>query len=478
MPIPIVIPRRLRREAPVVALHDVRERREGRDGRDGRGEYARNAAHVPHAARVARGQQRTTENVRYRQRITEEPAPVKRRKGKRARPTIPIMAAMVVPVVLLILLLMPRALGISFFPSGFPLFGTPPVATIYVTAQSKTLQDRYVLTASPQVQAPDLTTHTIPDRVVQNTAAAGTSVQTTGNKTVAGVQARGVVFFLNNSDTPITIPAQTELMTAGGVQVQTVQDVQVPPHQNGQNGRASVPAIAVTPGVVGDIAAHTLDGPCCSDGITVRNFDPFSGGVDPQSVRVVAQADVDGVRNALAPKLEQQVLQQLQHQLASGEIMVGKPTYAVSASASSPVGSQATQVQIMINVTGSATVYNRDVAEHTAAQLLSQQATQTLGNGYQLRGLPTVTTSPAIQTGKNGIIYLSLSVRGLWVYALSSQQMSQWPQSIKGATSAAALAYLNAQPGVAGVEIHLPFGADHLPTDITEIKIVLVDISS
>jgi len=84
-----------------------------------------------------------------------------------------------------------------------------------------------------------------------------------------------------------------------------------------------------------------------------------------------------------------------------------------------------------------------------------------------------VTTLRVVQQGQNGLIYLSVSVQGHWMYAFSVQQLSQWRQSIKGASSALALAYLNAQAGVVAVRIQLPFGSDHLPTSVDQIKIVL-----
>jgi len=78
-----------------------------------------------------------------------------------------------------------------------------------------------------------------------------------------------------------------------------------------------------------------------------------------------------------------------------------------------------------------------------------------------------------VQQGKNGVIYLSVTVHEVWVYSFSSQQVNRWKQSIRGATSVAALAFLNEQPGVAAVQIHMPFGTDRLPTSIDQIKIVL-----
>src|SRR5713226_1103068 len=63
----------------------------------------------------------------------------------RRRFTLSVVAATLVPLVLLILLIMPRVLGFSFFPSGFPVFGAMPFATISITVRSKTLQDTYLL---------------------------------------------------------------------------------------------------------------------------------------------------------------------------------------------------------------------------------------------------------------------------------------------------------------------------------------------
>ncbi|MBV9710379.1 MAG: protein kinase, partial [Ktedonobacteraceae bacterium] len=82
---------------------------------------------------------RTTDSVKNRTRTTEEPL-----QQAHKRTHVALFVGIVVPVILLILLIMPRVLGISIFPSGFPIFGTPPMATITITAQSKTVQDKYI----------------------------------------------------------------------------------------------------------------------------------------------------------------------------------------------------------------------------------------------------------------------------------------------------------------------------------------------
>lgn len=334
------------------------------------------------------------------------------------------------------------------------------------------------MTASPQVQTPDLATHTMPDHIVQITLSDSSTVQTTGMVSLAGTQAHGTVLLTNSSTQPITIPAQFILTTPSGVRVQTTQTVQIPPHHDGEDGKNSTSAQAVNPGTAGNIPAHALDGTCCNNGVSATNPAPFSGGTDAQMVHAVTQADIDSAKNTLAAKLQSQVARQLQKKLGGDEIIAGQPKYEVTASPSSPVGTQTDQVQVLVRLAGTVVGYSRNVVNHIAAQLLSQQATKTLGSPYQLQGTPSIDMPKVVQQGNNGLIYLSVSVHGLWVYPLSPEQMRQWRQSIKGAPSAAALAYLTTQAGVGAVQIHLPFGTDHLPLSLDDIKIVLVSTLS
>ncbi|GAC1614962.1 MAG: hypothetical protein NVS4B11_01150 [Ktedonobacteraceae bacterium] len=446
VPMPLPVPRRIRNGPSPV---QVRERHERQD--------------------KPRITEEAIKNPKEKQRITEEPSPLRR---KRRGANVPLLATMAVPTVLLLLLLMPHVLGISFFPSGFPLFGTPPVATVFVTPQTKPLQATYVLTASPRTTTPDLITRTIPDRILQSAASASSTVPTTGTKSIAGVQAQGVVEFFNSSKTPFVAPMI--LTSASGIRVQLAQTVSVPPRQKGQDGEASGPASAVNDGANGNIAAHTLDGTCCGNGISVKNIEAFSGGVDAQVLHIVAQADLDGVQKTLMPKLQQQVAQKLQHLLPSDETTAGEPVYNTTISSSDTVGTQVDQVQVQVSVSGSLPSYSRNVMNHVATQLLDKQALQTLGSSYQLQGTLSIAPPHVDVHGKDGLVYLNVAVHGTWIYVFSTQQTSQWRQIIKGATSAAALAYLNTQEGVASVQIHLPFQADHFPTVNNEITIVVV----
>jgi hypothetical protein len=355
------------------------------------------------------------------------------------------------------------------------LLGAAPVATVYITPQSKTLQDIYVLTASPQVKQADLVTRTIPAHVLSGTASDSSTIATTGTKNEGGATAQGRVVFTNNGDTDVTVPDTLVLTTPSGVRFQVSEGFTVPAQQNGRNGKVTVTVTAQQPGAAGNIAPHALDGTCCNDMLTVKNNDAFTGGADPQVTHVVAQSDIDGARNSLVTKLKAQILQQLRPQLQTGEIFAGQPSYQITTSSSVPVGAQADHVQVNVSLVGQATAYSSALATRTAAQLLRAYATQHLGPNYQAQSDPSVTAPPGVQPGSNGSAYISISVHGLWSYVLTEQQFSQWRQSIRGATLPAAQAYLKAQPGIANFQINLPFGADHIPDAIDEIKIVTIN---
>jgi len=328
------------------------------------------------------------------------------------------------------------------------------------------------LTASPQVKNADVSTRIIPDHSVGATATDSRSTPATGTTTIAGVQARGTVLFVNSNDSVISVPLGVTFTSTSGVQVQISQSVDVPARHGGRNGTISTSAVALMSGTAGNIPPYTLSTKCCN-GLTVSNPYPFSGGVNAHQVHVVSQADVNGVSGPLSSLLQQQVLKQILKKLHPGEVIAEPPVYNTTVAPDSPVGTQVDHVNVQVTASTMVMVYNRNDASFVAGQLLSAQALQALGNSYQLQGTATVDPPRIVKPGKNGIIYLSVTVHEVWLYSFSFQQLKQWKQTIKGDTLVKALAFLNEQPGVAAVQIHLPFGADHLPTSVDQINIAL-----
>jgi hypothetical protein len=189
----------------------------------------------------------------------------------------------------------------------------------------------------------------------------------------------------------------------------------------------------------------------------------------------VSQNDLDGVKATLNTQLQQQALRQLQDQMAAGEQIAGQTVFTTKVSSDNPVGAQVNQVRVQVSVLASALVYNIETAHQVAEQLLSKQASQTLKGNYRLKGSPSFTNTAGVQLAQNDVVYLSVAVRGVWVYNFSDQQINTWLQSIKGATPTLASTYLTSQRGVSSVQVQLPFGTDHLPMSIDQINVVFVN---
>ena len=184
--------------------------------------------------------------------------------------------------------------------------------------------------------------------------------------------------------------------------------------------------------------------------------------------------NLNTARDALTSGLEKQALQKIQGQMAASEVKAALPVLVTEVSSDQPVGARSDMVNVRMSVTATVMVYNLQTARQVAQQLLDEKAVLSLGSNYQLEH-PLVVANPVITAQeKNGVIYLSVSVRGLWFYQIAQQQIDLWRQSIKGATTQLAQAFIIQQPGVAKVHIQLPFGADHFPSSIDQIQIVLV----
>lgn len=399
----------------------------------------------------------------------------KKRRGSR-RLALAISAAMLVPLVLLALLVLPRAFGVSLFPDGFPLFGAPPVATISITVKSQSLQNSYLLMASPQTKQASVTTRALPDRVLSNTQSESKATAASGVQTVPGQAATGTLFFDNRGHSASFEGQGTQFTASNGVQVMLSQSVTIPPRSDGGDGMASAPAIAVTPGASGNLPAGAINTGCCNGQITVSNPQPFSGGVDSRVEHVATQADLDSVRNALLPGLQKQALQHIQSQMASGEVQAGQSSVTPVVSSDVPVGATAQIVHVRVMVTVTATVYNAETARQLSEELLIRQAAQQLGSAYILQGTLIVGAPVITSREAHSVIFLSVTTHGLWVYHVTQQDLNKWKQTIKGATLQLAQTFLAAQKPVASARIQLPFGADHLPASLDQIQIVLVNV--
>ena len=398
------------------------------------------------------------------------PLPGRQRSGKH-RLSLTVLGGVIVAVLLILLLLLPRVFGLSVFPAGFPILGSSSVARISLNVKTANVHDTFLLTASPQTTQPNASTRIMPDRDVSSNASGKHTVATSGLQTSGGAHASGTLHFVNSGPRQATISNGFPFIASNGVQVRLNASIVVPARSDGQDGTFDAPAIAVEAGQVGNIQAGALNSPCCGGQVLVSNPDAFSGGSNGGVTHLVAQNDLDGVKNELTPGLRQQAAQQLSSQIQSGEIQAGSPVYNTSVTSDQPVGAVADQVTVTVTVTATSLVYNTHTTSDLARQLLNNEVNQssTLGSGYHLRGTLNVSTPTVEQQGNNGQLYLSVSASGTWSYTVTSQDEDLWRLAIKGASTTLAQSYLSTRSGITSVHIDLPFGTDHLPTDETQI---------
>lgn len=396
-------------------------------------------------------------------------------RPRRRRPPLVLLVGVLLPLLLILFLLVSRALGMSIFPAGFPVLGTAPVATITLTVQTKQLSDTFLLTAAPQIAQANLATRMLPDRSISATVSASQHVATSGQKSTPGTQASGTLLFSNASLLPVTVANGTVFTTNTGIQVRlTHGSIVVPARVGNKNGTLEAPGEAVAPGQNGNLAPNALDVSCCgSPLVTVSNPVAFSGGIDTRIAHLVAQSDLDSVRDALLTSLQQQVLQRVESLLTATEVRVGIPTYSNVVTSNPPVGSVATQATVNVSLSVSVLAYDTHVASAVAQQLLSNEAAQTLGTSYQVRGGLNIAPPLFEQQGNSGQLYLSVAASGIWAYKVTANLEQAWRQAIKGASLPLAQNYLTTRPGISAVRISLPFGSDHIPTDEQQIVFVV-----
>lgn len=445
---------------PQVAVRDKRERSE-------QSEYTERTERVERPEKIER--HHAVENARQRVRITEEPISSPRQQRKRF-----LWVLFLVALLLLGMLLVPRILGASLFPASVPLLGVTPSATIRITPKFSVLENSFLLTASPQVKSTDLNARTIPDRLLNVSQEIKTVITTTGINKTTGQRASGLIRFINITKNPIPVSKNLILSSSNGIQVQLTQDNIVPPKQDNAPGHIDLPAVAIQTGQAGNIAANAISGTCCHPTLFTSNPAPFVGGVDDATAHFFSQSDLDTTKAELFSKLKQQLSNQLQHQVKNGEVMAGTPDYKIiNANTDSPVNANTDKVQLTLKVVGQVPAYQKSVATAAALSLLNIYAQKKLGNGYQLQGSATVSAPISATLSKNGFAYLTIKTQGTWSYIFSSDQIKKMRAPIKGASADVAKTYLIAQPGVDSVDIHLPFGADHIPTTLDDIIIIL-----
>ncbi len=262
------------------------------------------------------------------------------------------------------------------------------------------------------------------------------------------------------------------------VQASTVAHVTVSPHVQ---SLSSVFTITAKPGVTSsDSGSATIPARVFTDSESGSAQGPTSGvsscvlGIF-QCKHAVSLVDVSTLANQIRPGLQAQIGRNLQKQAAtSGATTIGDIFYNdTSATADPIVGSVSPTVTVTLTEQGSIEYIKPTEVQSIALSLLQKKVQP----GYQLVSSMSQTGKPVIRSvNTNGVVTIAIAAAGIEQYQLSTTQMTDIQNHIKGMTLQKARSYVATLPDIdpASVSISLSYG-DTIPANVGQIVIATRD---
>ncbi len=341
----------------------------------------------------------------------------------------------------------------------FPLL--TPTATVTIIPVERTI----TLTTAIQVQGRELA----PLTLIQST-----TTFATGKRHQAATRAAGTITFYNGLLASQTIPAGTTLTGKDGVQIITDQAAVIPAGNPPSYGQVSVSAHAVFAGPQGNIPAYAINTACCATSVVAKNTGAFSGGAAAREYLVVTRTDINNAVTSLLVTLSQSEDAALQVQLHTGEELI-TPSCTPHVASDHRPGDEAQHVSVTVSVTCTGIAYDAYTLYQHATQLLTSQATTTLGAEYTLLGDIQVTIVHATITDHTqGIATLALKIDATYLYQIRSTEKEHLSTLLAGKPKQQAVTTLLQVPGIQAASIHLAGGNTTLPTDPHHIQIIVM----
>ncbi len=265
------------------------------------------------------------------------------------------------------------------------IFG--PSATVTLDLADETISVSSQITADPGASAIDVTTRTIPARVIGIEIEGEESIATTGIKQIPSTRAAGVALLTNLIPDQITIPAGTILKTSASqpVEFQTLRDVTVP----GTIGETvEVPIEAVAAGFTGNLPANRInevEGPLGAR-VGVTNPEPTAGGDTVESPAVI-EADQERLRSLLLQQLQQRAFAEIPNDPLIGlneTDFVPLETLEVVLINDETFDAYPGQVAAELNLSMTVTIQGIAIDERLARQVIYNELSGLIGEGYRI----------------------------------------------------------------------------------------------
>jgi hypothetical protein len=346
------------------------------------------------------------------------------------------------------------------------------VAQVTITSTSRDLKNTYLIYAV--IGTPVPAQRQVQARLLSSSASGQKTVPTTGVRHFTPQRASGTLEFVNTASVALTFESSV-LTGASGVPVTFYGPVTVPAAST-----VNVDAYAVNDGVSGNIPALDINGPCCvpTHQILVKNPAPFTGGKDEHTAPYVALEDVYPTAQALEPSVTQDAQTALQQQLLANERPVNDPQCRQIMSAIPFIGEIGDSVTVTLKGSSTQVVYDEQGARGMAADLLTAEAMQQLGESYALVSNVATTVTHAIVGDSQGTASIFVAAEGIWAYQFTNAAKMALAGLIVNKSTKDAQILLAQQAGVASATTTLSGEQQEtLPADPQQIAIVVQDIA-
>jgi serine/threonine protein kinase len=187
--------------------------------------------------------------------------------------------------------------------------------------------------------------------------------------------------------------------------------------------------------------------------------------------RVVSEDDANNLGDQINQSLRDTITQDLNTQSqARNNTVLGKPAFTVVDSNADPsIGSQSDTVTVTLTEQGTVGYYSNSDAQSIARTLFERQ----IGTNYQLLNQFTRVGQAVIKgTDENGNVTMAVPIAGLEQYHISSDELQNIQNHIKGLKLSAARTFIAKQPGVDAnsIIVHISY-SDTMPTNTDQISV-------
>jgi hypothetical protein len=350
-----------------------------------------------------------------------------------------------------------------------------PTATATLFVSGTSIKQDITLNGAPDAQSSG---DVFPTQAVHASESQNLPGTATGQKQVPAQPSSGSVTFNYNcllfcDNNAKSLPAGITVSTNDGKQYKTQKSVTL----SSPHGSASVQVTAAQAGPNGNTDAHTItvinDSRYRDFNLSVDNPQATSGGADPRTATVIAQSDIDSIKDAYAKDAVPRIKDQLISKANSQKLVIVGGDPQITVKADHNVGDEVSGFGVTLTVKGDGVVFD----EKAVKSLLKTALERKLPQGTQLTSNLNLTYEPINPTA-DGRIQLNGHAAGFYTPIFPVPEIKS---NLKGKSIPSAREYFNRQWSAYVKEARItqaPFALPWLPLFSSRITVNVEEVTS